>query len=256
MNKTVLDLFWSASIDELKKGYIYDAQAEEYACLVCGERFTNGVVYQHGNVLYEAKKYTELHIAERHTSMLHYLLTLDKKLTGLTDLQKELLLHFHEDRSDNEILKLMGGGSASTIRNHRFTLREKMKQAKLFLALMELAESKSDQRPKFVHAHRTATMVDERYAVTEEERAKILDQYFTEGLDGPISEFPKKEKRKIVILTHLMQRFDAQKQYTEKEVNEILKTAHDEEYVTLRRYLIEYGFMDRLPDGSAYWVMK
>ncbi len=34
--------------------------------------------------------------------------------------------------SDAEVIERLGGGSASTIRNHRFTLREKEKQAKLF----------------------------------------------------------------------------------------------------------------------------
>ncbi|MBJ6950597.1 DUF2087 domain-containing protein, partial [Vibrio cholerae] len=26
------------------------------------------------------------------------------------------------------------------------------------------------------------------------------------------------------------------------------------DFVTLRRYLIEYGFLDRTDDGSQYWV--
>jgi hypothetical protein len=34
-------------------------------------------------------------------------------------------------------------------------------------------------------------------------------------------------------------------------VNEILKNAY-EDYATLRRYLIEYDFMDRKADGSQY----
>ena len=29
-----------------------------------------------------------------------------------------------------------------------------------------------------------------------------------------------------------------------------------EDYVHIRRYLIEYGFLDRKADGSAYWVKK
>ncbi len=36
--------------------------------------------------------------------------------------------------NDKEIVKEMDGGSTSTIRNHRFTLREKMKQAKVFFS--------------------------------------------------------------------------------------------------------------------------
>lgn len=38
-----------------------------------------------------------------------------------------------------------------------------------------------------------------------------------------------------------------------KEFNEIIKTAYYD-YVTVRRFLIEYGFLDRKPDGSQYWL--
>ena len=43
---------------------------------------------------------------------------------------------------------------------------------------------------KFVPIHRTATMVDDRYNITEEENDEVLKAHFTEGLDGPLSKFP------------------------------------------------------------------
>ena len=49
--------------------------------------------------------------------------------------------------------------------------------------------------------------------------------------------------------------FDQEKHYTEKELNEVIKPMY-EDYVHIRRYLIEYGFLDRKADGSAYWVKK
>lgn len=85
------------------------------------------------------------------------------------------------------------------------------------------------------------------------ETDKFINQYFKEGLDGPIAEFPTKMKRKVIVLQHIVKRFDPDRQYTEKEVNEILKAVYFD-HVTLRRYLIELGFMNRTPDGSAYWV--
>lgn len=91
--------------------------------------------------------------------------------------------------------------------------------------------------------------------MTEEEYQSIVLAYFKEGLDGPLSLFPKKEKRKVVVLNHLMTRFEHGRKYTEKEVNDILGAAFID-YVTLRRYLIEYGFMAREEDGSAYWVKE
>lgn len=96
-------------------------------------------------------------------------------------------------------------------------------------------------------------MVAEKFAITEEESVKFIKAYFREGEDGPLSSFPTKEKRKIAILRQLVGRFDPQRNYTEKEVNGILGNAfHD--YVAMRRNLIEYGFLDRYPDGSHYWV--
>ncbi|WP_139488588.1 DUF2087 domain-containing protein [Brevibacillus dissolubilis] len=248
------ELFWSASVEEIKQGYMEDQTNEQYVCLICGERFTKGVIYPDNGVLYEAHKYTQVHIEQAHSSVFEYLLDLNKKFTGLTDLQKTLLQFFYEGRSDNDIVKEMGGGSTSTIRNHRFTLREKEKQAKVFLAIMELLDSRPHKKQKFIPIPKTATVVDERFNITEEENSDLIRRYFPEGPDGHLTEFPKKEKRKVAILRHIIQRFETNKQYTEKEVNEILKTVHTEEYVTLRRYLIEYGFMDRKDDGSAYWL--
>lgn len=89
--------------------------------------------------------------------------------------------------------------------------------------------------------------------ITEQEHNEIVKAYFKEGEDGRLTVFPTKVKRKVAILKQLIRRFDSQRQYSEKEVNEVLGSAfHD--YVTLRRNLIEYGFLDRLPDGSCYWV--
>ncbi|OAB42202.1 DUF2087 domain-containing protein [Paenibacillus glacialis] len=247
------DSFWNASMEEIKRGYVFNQEQEAYECLVCGKRYEKGIIYKDEEVLYEAEKYVRRHITSEHTSMVDFLLGLDKKWTGLTDLQRTLLNFFQSGLSDQEIVKELDGGSSSTIRNHRFTLREKMKQAKVFLSIMELVEEKSSHKSKYIHIHESPSLLNERHAITERENEEILNTYFNQGLEGPLKEFPKKEKRKIVVLRYLTQLFDGQKHYSEKEVNEILKERLDD-YVTLRRYLIEYGFMDREPDGSRYWV--
>lgn len=258
-----VDALWKAPLHEIVRGYSYQAATETFDCLVCGKSFEKGIIYAEGDHFYEAEKYAKLHLRQEHGSMFDYLLGLNKKLTGLTDLQKNLLRLFYDGFNDQEIVKQLDGGSTSTIRNHRFALREKEKQAKLFLAIMELLEQqqrhggKEQEKPtrkqQLVEIHRTATVRDERYATTEDEYHTILLNYFKEGPEGPLSSFPKKEKRKLVILRHLISRFQVGKRYTEKEVNTLLQAAfHD--YVTLRRYMIEYGFMDREEDGSAYWV--
>ena len=97
--------------------------------------------------------------------------------------------------------------------------------------------------------------MDERYGIEQVERDKVLATYFKDGLDGAIDVIPSKEKKKLIILQHILKRFEIGKQYSEKEVNNILKTVHTD-YVSLRRHLIEYGFMDRNDNGSSYWVKE
>lgn len=249
----ISELFWQASLPEIKLGYRYHQEQDEFVCLICGKSFTNGIIYPSGNQLFEAKKYIEVHIAQSHGSVFDILLNLDKKLTGLTDHQKTILELFYAGHNDNEVAKELNTGSTSTIRNHRFSLREKQKQAKVFLAIMELLGDKLPKKQAFIDIPRNAKQVDDRFAITEQESDKILAAYFKQGLDGPLDLYPLKEKKRVAILRHLIKYFDASKTYTEKEVNAILKPFYDD-YILLRRHLIEYGFMDRVQDGSSYWV--
>jgi hypothetical protein len=254
--KELAKLFWNASLAEMKQGYVYDSVPEEYYCIICGARFVKGRIYRQDDAWFEAEKAIRNHIVAEHGGTFRYLVGLDKKYTGLTEHQKELLVCLDQGLSDKEIALRKENGNTSTIRNQRFSFREKAKQAKVFLAIMELLEA--GVRPteqQFVAIPRYAAMVDERFAITEAENAAILKNYFKAGPDGPLSEFPKKEKRKIAILRQLIRRFDPKRKYTETEVNQILEAAYHD-YVTLRRYLVEYGFMDRLADGSRYWVKQ
>ncbi|QEY21231.1 DUF2087 domain-containing protein [Psychrobacillus sp. AK 1817] len=247
----MIEKFWEATIEEMKKGYIEEANV--YQCLLCGEQIEKGVIYPENNMLYEAEKFMIRHIDNKHVSTFEYLSGLNKKLTGLTEHQNSLLRLFFEGKSDVEIQKELGIGSASTIRNHRFVLKEKERQAKIFLTMMELLKERDNHAPAFLPVHKNATMVDDRYNITEEEQAELESKFFPEGINGPMLKFPKKEKQKLSTLRVIIQRFEQEKNYTEKEINTILKNVY-EDYVTLRRYLIEYGFLDRKDDGSTYWV--
>lgn len=246
-----LDVFWNADIEELKQGYT--EEENHYLCLLCSKKIEKGIIYQDSGILYEAEKYMKVHIEQTHDSVFDYLIQLDKKLTGLTEHQNHLLRLFYQGKSDTDIQKETGIGSASTIRNHRFVLKEKERQAKLFLVMMELLKEKDQHAPSFLPLHKTAKMVDERYNITEDEMEKTLKKYFPEGIDGPLKKFPLKEKQKLVVLREIVKRFSPNKEYTEKEINEVL-TAIYPDYVVLRRYLIEYGFIDRKSDGSSYWL--
>lgn len=135
-------LFWNASIDELKKGYTFDNKKARYVCLVCGEEFEEGIVYECEDKYVTAEKMIQLHISYLHGGMFEYLLNLNKKYTGLTDNQKEVIRCFYDQLSDREIshrLQL----TDSTIRNYRFKFNEREKQAKIFTVIMELLNAKN-----------------------------------------------------------------------------------------------------------------
>ena len=98
-------------------------------------------------------------------------------------------------------------------------------------------------------------MIDDRYMITEEERQKILGNVFSSLEPLKLKVLSAKEKKKIVILTKIVEQFEEGRNYTEPEVNEILMGIYPD-YVSLRRHLIEYGFMERTPDGGRYWKKR
>jgi len=63
-----------------------------------------------------------------------------------------------------------------------------------------------------------------------------------------LSKYPAKAKKKIIVLQKI-----ADHVYTEKEINAILKSIYEFDYATLRRELIDYGFMKRSNDCTKYW---
>ncbi|WP_400243909.1 DUF2087 domain-containing protein [Niallia sp. JL1B1071] len=246
----VSSFFQNATIDELKKGYI--EEPDSYLCLLCGEQMEKGIIYPQDGKLYEAEKFMNYHIKETHQSVFHYLIRLDKKMTGLTEHQTKLLELFYQGKSDAEVKKELEIGSASTIRHHRFALKEKERQARNFLAIMELMKEKDNHAPSFIPVHQTATMVDDRYNITEAEQEEIAAKYFKAGV---LSKFPIKQKQKLIVLREIAKRLEEQQSYSEKELNQLLMSIY-EDYVLIRRYLIEYGFLDRKTDGSLYWLKK
>ncbi|TGE38930.1 DUF2087 domain-containing protein [Desulfosporosinus fructosivorans] len=249
----ISEQFWNASFDDLKFGYVQEK--DHYVCLLCGEKVEKGIVYPEDGVLYEAGRYMRLHIDKVHHSVFEYLTQLDKKMTGLTEHQTNLIRLFYQGKSDGEVQKELGIGSASTIRNHRFSLKEKERQSKVYLVMMELLKEKNKHEPTYLTPPKTAKMVDDRYKVTQHDSDKLLKTLFPEGTEGPLMTFSIKEKNKLVVLQVIVKRFQDGRTYTEKEVNQILKVVYHD-FATLRRYLIEYGFLDRTPDGSQYWLRK
>ncbi|MDF2760246.1 MAG: ArsR family transcriptional regulator [Thermomicrobiales bacterium] len=70
--------------------------------------------------------------------------------------------------------------------------------------------------------------------------------------DGPrLRQIPAARKKRVIVLRRLLERFAPDRAYREAEVNDLLREAHDD-VATLRRELVDYGFMVR--DRGIYRI--
>ncbi|MBN1201931.1 MAG: metalloregulator ArsR/SmtB family transcription factor [Anaerolineae bacterium] len=79
---------------------------------------------------------------------------------------------------------------------------------------------------------------------------KVLRDYFE---DGRLRQIPTKQKKLLVVLRWLADQFEPGVTYTEREINTIIEQYHDD-YASLRRNLVEYGFLQRESSGGQYWL--
>ena len=79
----------------------------------------------------------------------------------------------------------------------------------------------------------------------------ILRNFLNES--GRLTAFPAKRKMKIYCLFYLAQKVEANRDYTEREVGDLLLEWHTfADPATLRRELYDYRFLDRSRDGKIY----
>lgn len=247
----VMDQFWDAPLEDLKSGRVDDGH--NVTCLLCGFTREKGIIYPVKDQLCQADKAVELHIRESHGSVFDFLINLDRKWTGLTDHQSRLMQLFAQGLGDEEVRAQMDIGSASTIRNHRFILKEKERQARVFLVLAELLKQKDSRAPRILNIPPQAIPADERWNATEEEQRALELKFFPPALGGRLERYPLKEKQRVAILRVLAGDFEPARHYSEKEVTEILRQRYDDPTL-LRRQLIEHGLLEREGGGGEYWL--
>jgi len=95
----------------------------------------------------------------------------------------------------------------------------------------------------------------EYHLVTDanEETRRVLKKFLKP--DGSIRQIPNTRTQYAsfqVILNYVLASFETKRDYTEKEVNAILKRFH-EDVAGLRRDLVDSGMLARERDGSKYW---
>lgn len=181
------EIIRNETIEDFKRGYLWDNKKGEFICLICGKNIGINTDIINDHML-------------THGSPVERLLMLDKKHTGLTEIQKELLDMLSSKCSDKEIASNLAC-TESTVRNIRFSLRERARQARAFLAIMEL-----------------------------------VDEGASNSVNHKIRYFPIKEEKRKVLLPRFANLFEPNRLYTKNEVKAIINKVYDNDAL-IRRYL-------------------
>ena len=71
--------------------------------------------------------------------------------------------------------------------------------------------------------------------------------------NGKLTAFPAKRKMKLYALLYLAQKIEADRDFSEWQINNVLLDWHSfGDPATLRRELYDYHFLDRSRDGKVY----
>lgn len=235
------ELMGECSLEEIKRGYIEEDTC--YTCLLCGEHFEKGQIYTFAGKLYEGSKAITIHIEQEHQSVQTFLLNASANNMGISELQLQLLNLFASGLTDKEIADYLGV-SGSTIRNHRYKLRERERQNKLFLALMESLGREGIGRAR-------TSCESEIGQISEKEKKRVLERYMTES--GILKSYPHFEKSRHIVLEEILKNFSIGESYTEEEVRNILSDIYSD-YKLLKDELMAYNYLYRTNKGAIYWV--
>ena len=205
---------YRADDDELHRGYL----REGCACLFCDRTFDGPLSAQR-------------HVESMHGGVLSALLSLDKSFTGLTDKQRALIGLWHDGLSDAQ-LAAATGCSESTLRNQRFQLRQREREARLFLCVLRLSGISALQRP-----------------LRAKQGRADAGRYFQEGR---LTAMPKKDNMRAKVMLHFANLFTPGRRYSETEVRALIEPIWPD-YALVRRYLCDNGLLSRTPDGRTYW---
>lgn len=116
-----------------------------------------------------------------------------------------------------------------------------------------------------------AALEQEAYDAAQAEQRRLVGRLFT---DGRIERVPAKRKARAAVLLEVLGRFEPGRDYSEREVNEVLLGVH-EDFAYLRRELVNYRYLERadgryrtaghpprrsaierqeVPDWEAHWL--
>ena len=185
--------------------------------------------------------------------------------------QMEPLLAFFKALSDATRLKLVGllaqkeasveelaamlGVSASTVSHHLSMLGEiGLVSARVdgYYNVYRLETDELERLAQSLLSRDTLPEVVKDLDLKAYDR-KILKDYLAS--DGSLTKIPNNRRKLDVILHYIVEKFEFDRTYTEKEVNAVID-ALNPDISGLRRDLISAKLLGREKDGSAYWRVK
>ena len=235
------------TLSEIEQGWHTTATA--YICNYCGQDFQQDQVFQLHDAFYPAAEMVNRHIQSAHPDAITQLIQSSSKYNTLTNKQRDLLVAFSQGVKDATIAQ-DNHVAAATIRHQKFTFREKAKQAKLYLAIYNQVFNNPERDTPI--ALPPATQANDPIAITQRDYHQLLQKYFEPGDQLRLKRWPKQQKAILAILKRVSLEIPTTQHFTEHAINDRLVPIFDD-YVRLRRYLIDYGFLARTPDGQDYW---
>ena len=186
----------------------------------------------------------------------------------MTEINFDKLLNFFKVLSNESRLKLLGILSQAECSVEDLAARLQIKEPTVSHHLNKLKEldlvmMRSQGNSHFYQLNRNTLTNLNKSLFSPEQMAswtkdlqvdawseKVLQNYLS---DDRLKEIPASRKKRLVILQWLVNKFELEKTYTEKEVNQILSKYHDD-YATLRREFIGYQLMKR--NNGIYQRLK
>ena len=149
--------------------------------------------------------------------------------------QLAAILHLRPSTVSHHLSKLADVGLVSAKADSYYNVyqleEEKLQQTRLLFSQQDLA------------------------AVVEDVDLDAYDRKVVEDFslpDGKLKTIPSQRKKLEAVLRYVVEAFEPETLYSEKQVNEILSRFH-EDTATLRRELVGYGLIGRETGGGAYW---
>lgn len=175
---------------------------------------------------------------------LNILAYLSREEWNVGDLAKQL--HLSEPTVSHHLAKLRSAGliNLRTDGNQRFYQMNKNFYRSLVKRFADLENVQPAPETNDI------SWMDQLPPEFDEEARMVLRNH---TFNGRITKLPRKELKLLTVLEWVTLGFEPERIYTEKEVNEVIKQYHDD-FASIRRDLIDFGFLRRERGGSQYWV--